>query len=698
MKALMCEARQTTLVVAVTFVIGALLVMPHALAQQETGKTPRLSALLRDAETAAGLVASGKLFYGDDSEKKTWGDYCRNSFRLSERGEFRQAVREASKALFLGQDSGNATALAWANRDLAYAYSFSGDLDRAEEFAKQALYHIGRSSSSNSADVISIANKILGDIAMRRNDADVAIKHYQSAMSEMFGASRHLVPTKIAIANAEIKRGKFDVARKILDDIGAGGRTWAPMMLRARGQLSMAERGYAKAVEHYSSAIAAMRNDKDSYHLMWVQHGLARAYIALGDRDKAIASLNDALASARTLRRKFRSEEFRAGFFGDVQSIYDDAIGLLVDAGRHSDALAISEESRARALLDILRGRAREDALETNQAIASIPEGAAVAVYHTLPNRTVVWTVRRSGITAAVLASSRKEMAVVAGRFRRAVSSRAQDTAEQARRLYTLLVQPLALTADETLVVVPHGALHFVPMQALLGQQGYLIEERPVVTVPSLNAMSAIAGGEENSRRLLFALGNPDLGDVRLSLPAAEREVSEIGALFPESQVFVRAEASKPRFVRQAPGSDMIHIAAHAAIDEIDPLYSTIKLAGPASTRGDLEAHEILKLDLSKTQLVTLSACESGLGKISGGDEFYGFQRTFLAAGARTLVLSLWPVEDESTAQLMSAMYKGLQGQSVAQALRQAQLGLLKSAAHADPMFWAPFVLVGNWK
>src|SRR5690242_6367198 len=109
--------------------VGVLLTVPAAMSQQSPVQGSRLVAMLRDAETATGLLASGRLFYNADAEKKSWGQYCGQSLRLSERGEFRAAVREASKALFLGQDSSNAEALAYATRDLAYAYSLAGDLD-----------------------------------------------------------------------------------------------------------------------------------------------------------------------------------------------------------------------------------------------------------------------------------------------------------------------------------------------------------------------------------------------------------------------------------------------------------------------------------------------------------------------------------------------------------------------------------------
>ena len=133
-------------------------------------------------------------------------------------------------------------------------------------------------------------------------------------------------------------------------------------------------------------------------------------------------------------------------------------------------------------------------------------------------------------------------------------------------------------------------------------------------------------------------------------------------------------------------------------MDEIDPSYSAIKLAKDKLPRGDLEAHEVIKMNLSAARLVTISACESGLGKVADGDEFYGFKRAFLAAGARSLLLSLWPVEDDSTATLMTTFYRNFRDIPMFEALRQAQISLIKVTETSDPIFWAPFILVGDWR
>ena len=105
------------------------------------------------------------------------------------------------------------------------------------------------------------------------------------------------------------------------------------------------------------------------------------------------------------------------------------------------------------------------------------------------------------------------------------------------------------------------------------------------------------------------------------------------------------------------------------------------------------------RLDLSNTETVVLSACDSGLGRVSSGDEIWGFTRAFLGAGTSTLVVSLWPVADESTERLMASFYGArVKGANRHRALRDAQLSLLKDEVFRDPFFWAPFNLIGDWR
>jgi CHAT domain-containing protein len=151
-------------------------------------------------------------------------------------------------------------------------------------------------------------------------------------------------------------------------------------------------------------------------------------------------------------------------------------------------------------------------------------------------------------------------------------------------------------------------------------------------------------------------------------------------------------EATRAEVQRLSPGKRVVHFASHGEFRGDQPLFSGLTLAD-----GWLTTLDVFNMRLN-AQLVTLSACQTGRSMVAGGDELIGLMRAFLYAGARSLVLSLWEVDDASTPRLMERFYQGLaRGQETALALREAQLEMLVAGGrHAHPYFWAPFVLVGD--
>jgi CHAT domain-containing protein len=483
-----------------------------------------------------------------------------------------------------------------------------------------------------------------------------------------------------------------------------------PLISRGLGQIALLEGRQADAATLFEQATTAASGPDAAYHRLWALDGLARVRLAAADRAGAIDAYQKALTAADDVRAQFRSEEFKTGFFGDVQQIFDRAVVVLVEAGQGNTAFEVSEKSRARALQDLVRGRITANTGAETLAdpirgtvsavgiAARMPEGTALAEYHVTDTRTFVWVVRHSGVKTLSLALGRDALREDVRLFRDSIRRRAADADTRGARLHQSLVEPLGLSPGESLVIIPHGALHYLPFQALRGPGGYLVEERVLSTAPSASTLAALLARDRGSRQLVLALGNPDLGSPGLALPGAEREVRQIKEFYPQAEIYTGRDASKERLLARSPESEVVHIGAHANIDEIDPLYSIIRLAGTATRPGDLEAHEIYKLNLSRVKLTTLSACDSGLGRVSRGDELWGFTRSFLGAGTSTLVVSLWPVEDISTSLLMAKFYEGLRDTATPRALRAAQLTVLRREEYHHPFFWAAFTVVGDWR
>jgi CHAT domain-containing protein len=184
----------------------------------------------------------------------------------------------------------------------------------------------------------------------------------------------------------------------------------------------------------------------------------------------------------------------------------------------------------------------------------------------------------------------------------------------------------------------------------------------------------------------------------------APEEVSSIAKLFrPHSEMLLGDDATESIFKKNANRYRVLHLATHGYFNKLNPLLSGLQLEPDETNDGLLEVHEILELKL-KTDLVTLSACETGLGsgfftEIPAGDDFVGMTRAFLQAGSATVLATLWEVDDRSTVDLMNSFYRNLEANGVAAdkaaALANAQRTLHASADYKHPYYWAPFVLVG---
>jgi tetratricopeptide (TPR) repeat protein len=259
-------------------------------------------------------------------------------------------------------------------------------------------------------------------------------------------------------------------------------------------------------------------------------------------------------------------------------------------------------------------------------------------------------------------------------------------------RLYTELIAPVAdwIQASQRLIVIPHGVLHRIPFAALYDGTEYLIQQREVVVGPSASALTfcrrPIDTPGLKPNRLVVA--NSDNGQLPGAITEAARVAQLLGA-----RCLLEADATRAQVIEQARQADVIHLAMHGFARLDAPLFSYLSLAD-----GQLTALDCFELELD-CSLVTLSACESGLAHIAPGDEQMGLPRALLYAGARSVLQTLWRVDDETTAELMERFYSGLAaGLGRARALRSAQLDALSHArGRSHPFFWAPWVLVGDW-
>ena len=264
------------------------------------------------------------------------------------------------------------------------------------------------------------------------------------------------------------------------------------------------------------------------------------------------------------------------------------------------------------------------------------------------------------------------------------------------QQLYNYLIRPFAaqLHNYKKLIIVPHGFLHYLPFHALLESTLPLLATYEISYLPGANFIQ-YGRCQTTKQPGLFAVGHSFNG----TLPHALEEATTIGQIWPGT-VWLEQDATVANIKEAAENSQILHLAAHADFRPDNPLFSGLALAD-----GWLTTLDIFNLKLNAS-LVTLSACQTGRSVISGGDELLGLMRAFLSSGASSLALTLWPVEDRSTAVFMKNFYTNLvNGLSKGDSLRQAQLQFLdvpengpaeQQALYQHPYFWAPFFLVGH--
>jgi CHAT domain-containing protein len=313
-----------------------------------------------------------------------------------------------------------------------------------------------------------------------------------------------------------------------------------------------------------------------------------------------------------------------------------------------------------------------------------------------------------------------------------------KDVGQAARSVDRRLMQPLRALAGNArqLLVAPEGSLNLLPFQALMDENGHYLVERYAISYLSSGRDLLRIEVARQHRGAPVIIADPDFGDrdTRLvagtapaqrrsvtigsdlkelyfaPLAGAAQEAAAIHGLFPEARV-LRGSAATESALKHVDAPSILHIATHGFFLPAAPggvasnplLRSGLALAGANLTTGGdddgiFTALEASGLNLWGTRLVTLSACDTGLGEVRTGEGVFGLRRGFLLAGAETLVISLWPVSDYVTRETMTAFYTGLKnGLGRGEALRQAQLAILKRKGREHPFYWASFIESGEW-
>jgi len=337
---------------------------------------------------------------------------------------------------------------------------------------------------------------------------------------------------------------------------------------------------------------------------------------------------------------------------------------------------------------------------------SNLTEGAAIISYFVgyKNNRLYVFIITGTSLKVLDIALTDDFEKNVIG-YRNAIYYKIDKTAKSVGyKLYQQLGLAQIPNGIKKLIIIPAGRISTIPLEALVINEenptSYLIQQYDISYLYAASLMQKRADKKPSGSVALFA--PVDFSGLGMSyLPGTKQEVEEISQLFAnnntKTDLFIEANASKAAVSsNKVAESNIIHFATHGIVDEVRPERSQICLTTKDGSEGRLFTGDIYNLTFS-ADLVVLSACETGLGKLSKGEGIIGLTRAIIYSGANNMVVSLWSVADASTSQLMIDFYANmLKGQEYSKALANAKRKMINNGAYSKPYHWAPFVLIGN--
>lgn len=641
-----------------------------------------------------------------DRARALWG----MGSSLVARSEFQEAERVLAESAEMFTAAGNAPMLSGVMLEQALLLAARGDRFNAIATMRRSL------------EIVHDSEWTVQEIYARLGLADLLLPDLKAAETHLLAAQRLVdlvaLPQLHYRLNERLGRlrrrqGRNEEARELLEAA-------VDQIERLRGAVAQDSMRTSFLMDKTSAYEDLLR-----LHLACDDQKSVRRAFSVADRAKSRALVDlligvtkeDSLeADDPELRERARSLQ------ADLNSTYSELLGSASEDGESSMALPNLHARAVKLEQEISRLRLQVTATDSPRdlfAPSVLPDNVqdrieadtTLLAYHVAGDEILVFVsvegrlqvVRGLG-TASGVSRLLHKLDVQLERFRagqefaeRHIAKMERSTRQVLAALYDELVAPLepllekmtlrvpdGSNAVSRLAIVPHGPLHRVPFHALFDGERYLIERFEISSAPSATvyALCQERLPRDRDRATVFGVEDP-------SIPSAAAEARAVAERLPGAEVRVGEEATIEALRSVASGSGALHLACHGLFRSDNPMFSALKLHD-----GWLMAADVMSLDLPGA-LVTLSACESGRGEVIGGDEVLGLTRAFLGAGAATLVVSLWLVQDETTAELMGAFYGRMRdGARPAKALRDVQLELKERYAH--PYYWAPFVLIGK--
>jgi CHAT domain-containing protein len=638
-------------------------------------------------------------------------------------------------------------------RVMANVYSNLGDLNNGIACLRESS-RLFLANAPTYSDLASIYNST-AEIYARLGNHWLALLYAKQAF--VFSVNKNLTKDMaqaalfISLEHAQL--GQFNEAEEALTQAfdylertepDQQGYTKA-LIFTGVGNLRSKQGEIEQALDYYSRAKTIIDKSQEKFiPMMNVLRARAEAYIQAKEFAKAHQDLKLAIKLIEDYRKNIEERKSKSDFLDATQGVYDEIEVLNIRAFKNLiAAFNASEQSRARALLDDLdpaegldrhgdkEGYTRNppgspvkkhevSPLTLGQVQKALPTDLKLVTYSVTKQRTFIFVVTRNSFDVAESEATTEMLDQLVQAYLSDLKSMAPDEemSKKSALLYRYLIQPVEekIRDGKRLCIVPDKSLHYLPFAPLVDSSGkYLIESYCLTYAPSASVLvKCLEEGRRkgaNGAEKMLAVGDPlfnvDAFPQLKKLPDAEREVKESVAFYnPSSIVLIGADATSENVRTALNDCDVAHFSLHCLVEEKTPWLAALVLAKPGQEAaaqsvdndGLLRLNEVYGMNLPRTKLVVLSACQSGLGQYYRGEGIVSLVRPFLTLKVPTVVASLWSVESHATSALMIDFHRQRKsnGWEAGQALRAAQVKMARSISNRHPYYWAPFIAVGG--
>jgi CHAT domain-containing protein/tetratricopeptide (TPR) repeat protein len=593
-------------------------------------------------------------------------------------------------------------------------YRDTGDYDRAEADYRDAIAILEKGGQGSSGFHIW---KNRGQVRRLRGDNAGAAAFLERVMKERGHTAglRHTWQAHMELASAYAALGERDRADRnfrAMLDVLEEHRNSAILDAFRTGRLAHQLSAY-DPYERYIRFLLENQPPQVEAALAIAERARARGFLeALASvRGTVAARLPPALlAEDSRIHREISAAQEKLRAADLPKADRDRLLGELERAEQQRDAfvlkLRVEHPSLAEARYPAL--------LDTKDLQAALRAEEIAVVFFLAEPGSFRWVLSKEHVVADRIAGRHAiERASLRLRDLLRAPSNQDEVARASAELSGMLFGGIATADDRPMVVVPHGALNYLPFDALPLQGRMLVERHAVSYAPSLNALVQLRRSPANTAPFrVLAVGNPliagapaatERGDVENlallgPLPFAEQELHAIGRTFRDRTRIMSGASARESGLRDGalPQYPVLHFATHGLVSDVQPKRSGLLLASETGEDGLLQMSEIYALGL-KANLVVLSACQTALGREITGEGLIGLSRAFFFAGARSVVATLWNLNDRFAAEFVERFYNELnQGHAPEEALRRAKIAYVNHPRYSHPFYWSSLVMLGD--